>query len=131
MAQNFIEMFVTNAYAGGGGCYWYDQWGNCWSYEQVQQWWAEYYGTAYQQDYYERLNQAQQYMNQAQQQVQQTVEPINQFSIHWNDVLVLASQWWWLGAIFLVGAITLGIVAWRIFSKNKWVSELLKMWGGK
>lgn len=98
-------------------CYWTDAWGNCWSQEQVEYYWST-------------IQQAQQQTQQQMQQVQQTVQP-EVFSIQANDILILATQYWWIGAIFLVGIVTMAIAGYRIFAKSKIGSELTAMWFGK
>lgn len=92
----------------GNDCYWWDGY-KCWSYQDVM-------------NYY--------YPQQAQEQIQQAIEVTpTGMSIEWNDVVLLASQFWWLGVIFIVGMVTLAIVGIRVLSKNKYASELFKMWG--
>ncbi len=43
----------------------------------------------------------------------------------WFD---LATDNWMVGAIFVIGIISIVIVAFRVFRKNPWVDELIKMW---
>lgn len=101
----------------GNSCYWIDYNGNCWTYQQVVDYWKnldyDYSTGSY---------------GYPEQQVQQVA---NEFSIRWNDILLIATQYWWLGLIFIVGAITLGIVLFRVLGNNKYASELFKLWGWK
>lgn len=108
-------------------CYWVDYNGRCWSCLELADYWASF---GY--DYYAYCDNGKQMIYPEQEQKVQAVSHIAEpISIHFNDILVLATQYWWLLVIFLVGAITLGIVGFRVLSNNKWFSELLKIWGWK
>lgn len=119
---------------GGGGCYWVDGWGNCWTYQQVVDYWANL-GYDYETGQYgypeiQQTQQIQQVVQEPAQQVQKAIEVTPEgVSLLWNDVLIIASQYWWLVLVFLVGLITLAIAGWRILGSSKWGSELFKMWG--
>jgi len=45
-----------------------------------------------------------------------------------NEIINIAQDYWWVGVIFIVGAITLSIAGWRILKQNAWIKELIKMW---
>ena len=48
-----------------------------------------------------------------------------------EEILDILTNYWWVGAIFIVGVITVGIAGLRIVKKNAWVKELLDMWKAK
>ena len=101
-------------------CYWYDSYGTCWTLEQVKEYWNN---LGYEYPSMQPIQQAQ--------QIHQQVKDSGLVSIQLNDIVVLASQHWWLVAIFLVGIVTMGIAGYRIFSKSKLGSELVTMWFGR
>jgi hypothetical protein len=35
---------------------------------------------------------------------------------------------WIVGVIFLVGIISCAVVAFRVFRRNKWINEFIRMW---
>ena len=66
------------------------------------------------------------------QAVQMTEDGI---SLEWNDIILFASHYWWIGVIFLIGLLVTIKVLWGVFqeSDNIWIKQLRKQlgWGKK
>ena len=45
-----------------------------------------------------------------------------------DEIMEFVTDSWWFAGIFIVGLISCAVVSVRVFKKNPWVDEFIRMW---